>query len=1588
VGTSSESDTGNVLDKCTQVIISPATDQTVFVGESVAFNAVCKVGTELVVVTSTITWSSSNESVATVTQGNATGVTAGTAVITATANATASASVNLAVIENNVTDIVITPATASIIAMDATQAFAAQCKFADNTQGDCPSAVTWASSNDAIATIAADGTASPVTNGEVSITASIGSVTSSVPAVLTVDVGRVCDELKINTVNGNNSIAVGETIQFTAVCVEGTEETVVTDDVTWAAAGSFATINTDGLATGAAAGVETITASITNADNTTTTSADFALTVGDAVVTSVEISPASLIVPMGQSLSFTATAFMSDGTQQDVTATAGWTVADETIATVAAGAVTPVAVGNTTVTAAFGGQTSANATIIVNNAVLDSIKIEPATAAVPVGLTVTYKAIGVYTDGTELDITSGTTWSIEDGSTNIATISGNVATAVSAGSVNVKAAFGGKEAVSALTVTNATLQSIAITGDTSVANGLDGTLVVTGTYSDSTTNIITDKVAFTSDPSGIISAVSSSGVYTAQAVGTTTVTAELDGITGEVDITVTNATLVSITIAPQTQGALDNPLVLGSVVPLKAIGKDSAGDTQDLTTQVTWAANNDKVAVSNTSGHNGELTALIPGSSVVTASLGAITSTNSLNVTVQSEIGTLAYIKMNPKGWKMAEGNTYEVALSVCDQNDQCREVEPSDGLTWSVKDKDGNEVPNVTFTTSSIGSASTIYDSYGAESTWNLPGHKAIVTARIDTITASADVQVWDADIAGVVVNCKEPRTCLPANASPAFPFDCDATVTMSDGSSYVIDGHNGDGTGNWSDDEDIPGKVIWKTTHADIAELNGNQGKGTVKDPGTAVISACYQIPEHGKEVCSPTEAGEGVDVSLATLQVADMTMSDMSVTPSTQTVHMGQSAQYNAIATYTGTGDCAGTHDYDVTTIATWAVGAGTGDATSNGDGKFTGDDAGNVTVTANMGNANGAAILVIQSGCIESVEVSTANNHQVNGKEVVPSFVDEQLKVLVNYSDGSSDTVEAGSMGSWNNSAVNADSWVITVGDTDPGVVTFTVNSNTCSGNAVSDSINMVVDKNLLPDSIKLYSVDDDGDDSTDVTIDLIPGSHVNYAVEATYGSHKYWVSHQSSWLNVPAVANLSDAPATVDSGAIAVNRYSLNGKADKDSTVVTATYKNHTTDPEGVITFLKASISSVVITGTTPAIDNATGYPAGLPITFNIKKTYSDGTTSTEVDDCTFEEVTGTDILENFKDADTFSTINKSGTTNVKVTCTGPNSSEATSANYPVVINTAVLTGMLFNPDDPITQPKNTTFDLAVTGVYSNGQQFDISKEVDYQSLTAKSDDDTIAEAVVGHLGTKVKTYDSGSAKITFTKDGINVDYEVTVKDAGCIKSLQIVPATRAPAPDVTIAKGLTQDFIAKASWTAGPETIVTVDANGTWSPDNTYLDYLGITSGDAARYKALTPGDTTITFTLSDPAKVCAGGDPTKTTVSKTISVKVKDHTLTGFKWIPQSTGGQSDVFIPLGQTKFFTLHEVYSDGVVNLDEDWLSKQGNNNKWFVDNDNNLVSTDMSVNMVPVLQPIRNIILTSMVYHLMLACRISVIIILL
>ncbi len=332
-----------------------------------------------------------------------------------------------------------------------------------------------------------------------------------------------------------SSIDIGKTQQFTATATLANGQQQAVTSASWtSSATTVATVNGTGLATAVAGGKTTITASVQT--NSGTVKGTATLTVNSATLLSITVTPLATTIGTGQTQQFTATGTYSDGSQKPVAAT--WTSSDTTVATISdLGLATGVGAGTTTITATLGA-ISGSTSLTVTAGTLVSIAVTPANPTIGTSQTQQFTATGTYSDGSQHVIASPT-WTSSDAT--VATIdSTGLATGVAVGTTTITASSNGIKGSTTLTIKAVTLESIEVTpADPTIGTGLTQQFTATGTYSDGSQQVIPSPNWTSSDTT--VATISSSGLATGIAIGTTTITASLAGVSGDTTLTVTGS---------------------------------------------------------------------------------------------------------------------------------------------------------------------------------------------------------------------------------------------------------------------------------------------------------------------------------------------------------------------------------------------------------------------------------------------------------------------------------------------------------------------------------------------------------------------------------------------------------------------------------------------------------------------------------------------------------------------------------------------------------------------------------------------------------------------------------------------------------------------------------------------------------------------------------------------------------------------------------------------------------------------------------------------------------------------------------------
>lgn len=657
------------------ITISPAT-ASIIAGATQVYTAtaVFQNGTTAAITATSGTWTSSNTAAATIsTVGGggfaparevAAGVAAGTSTImlsyqgmTASAQLTVTAAVTLV-------QIAVSPQNPASILVGATQQFTATAITSDgNTQTITTNAQTqWTTSDATIASITspaaptdggagftrpAGGLATGIGAGTVTITVTYGG--QSATATLTVRAPQPTG--MVITPSAPPSIRVGATQQFQAVVTfdDGTTQTVTTQASWTSSSATVASVSTTGAVTGrggAGAGAGGLATAI--GAGTTTITATYSTFTASATLTVVTATPVSLVVTppsptlyVSQAQAMVATVVYADNTTAVVTGTSTWSSSDPTVATVTTpaggggfpgggggGVVTAVGTGTATVTASYGTLVG-TATITVTAPALTYVQVTPTNPSITAQATAQFTATAVFADNSTRNVTSSSSWTSSNSTVAVVSNSGATigrATGLGAGTSTITATYQGMSGSSVLSVAQGVgAVSVSPVLSTTVL-GIPVTFTATATLTNDATVTPTGVAWVSSDPT--IATITAAGVATPVKAGTATITATYLGVSGTASLTVSSATLSSISITP-------NPVTVtvdGSA-QLTATGVYSDSTKVDLTNVATWTSSATSVAsVSNAAGSRGLLTGLDSGTATVTVYFGAASATDSVTV--------------------------------------------------------------------------------------------------------------------------------------------------------------------------------------------------------------------------------------------------------------------------------------------------------------------------------------------------------------------------------------------------------------------------------------------------------------------------------------------------------------------------------------------------------------------------------------------------------------------------------------------------------------------------------------------------------------------------------------------------------------------------------------------------------------------------------------------------------------------------------------------------------------------------------------------------------------------------------------------
>jgi uncharacterized protein YjdB len=248
-------------------------------------------------------------------------------------------------------------------------------------------------------------------------------------------------------------------------------------------------------------------------------------------------------------------------------------------------------------------------------------------------------------------------WASRNTAVAVVTNTGLV-TGTGAGSVYIVATSGPAKDSGLVVVQALTVDSVEVS-PSSAALTVSGTQQFTATLRDAGGNTVSKPVTWASTNTAVVT-VSSAGLATGVATGSAFITATSEGVIGSATVTVGQAAVNTITVAPSTAS-----IGVGATQQFAATLKDASNNTLTGRT-VVWSSSNNAVAQVSATGL---ATGLAAGSATITASSEGKDGTATLTV-VAAAADTVFNIVMDgyPAKCLTARGssNTSKVEISDC----------------------------------------------------------------------------------------------------------------------------------------------------------------------------------------------------------------------------------------------------------------------------------------------------------------------------------------------------------------------------------------------------------------------------------------------------------------------------------------------------------------------------------------------------------------------------------------------------------------------------------------------------------------------------------------------------------------------------------------------------------------------------------------------------------------------------------------------------------------------------------------------------------------------------------------------------------
>jgi uncharacterized protein YjdB len=336
-------------------------------------------------------------------------------------------------------------------------------------------------------------------------------------------------------------------------------------------------------------------------------------------VATCAVSPVAPSLAVLDTVSLSAVALDSRGDRvRDVTPT--WRSLQPGVASVDAGRgmVLGVSAGTVQVIAMCGNR-SGTATVTIMPRPVARVQIAPSAVSLNELDSVSVRAVALDDQGA----VSGARvlWASSDATIATIDTAGRVI-GVAPGSATISASVGGVSATASVRVAPRVVASVALAAG-ALALPRYESQPLSVTVRDASGRLLPGRVPLWAASAPAVASVSAAGVVTAHTIGTSIITATVDGKSASASVTVVPpATVVRLELTP-----LVTTLLVGRSQPLLATPRDSAGRAL-ANRVVSWSSSAPSVATVE----GGTVTAIAPGTSIVTATVEGVPATATVTV--------------------------------------------------------------------------------------------------------------------------------------------------------------------------------------------------------------------------------------------------------------------------------------------------------------------------------------------------------------------------------------------------------------------------------------------------------------------------------------------------------------------------------------------------------------------------------------------------------------------------------------------------------------------------------------------------------------------------------------------------------------------------------------------------------------------------------------------------------------------------------------------------------------------------------------------------------------------------------------------